>query len=381
MHRQEAHLCKTKRSRYASPMFRLLAATKIGRKGNLSTPHGDVPTPVFMPVATAGAMKGLAHTDLEMLGASMMLCNTYHLHLQPGENSIANAGGLHSFVGWDKPILTDSGGFQVFSLRSIRKITDDGVEFRSHLNGNSLFIGPKESITIQHKLGADIIMCFDECPPSTVPRNEIEAAVERTLRWARVCKETHEELCSKKDPSKHPLLFGIVQGGIHMDLRSHCAVELVKIGFDGYAIGGLAVGESEQEMLEIVEHVCPLLPVDRPRYLMGVGKLEQMRSAVARGIDMFDCVLPMREARHGSLYLSSGERLRISGASYAEDHSIIDPHSPSPLSRRHTKSYLRHLLHAGERYGETIACMQNMAVTLQTVRELRRQMNETGSSL
>ncbi|MFH0770494.1 MAG: tRNA guanosine(34) transglycosylase Tgt, partial [Candidatus Peregrinibacteria bacterium] len=252
-------------------MFDLICSTNIGRRGTLSTPHGDIQTPFFMPVATAGAMKGITHEELLSLGAQILLCNTYHLSLQPGEKIVEEAGGLHGFIGWDRPILTDSGGYQVYSMRRIRSITDEGVHFRSHLNGDPLFMGPVESIEIQHHLGADIIMNFDECPPSLASRDEIEAAVDRTLRWAEVCKKTHDELkrmerkqkmqkrilknissssscssSSSSSSSSFPLLFGIVQGGLHADLRKKCAEELIAIGFDGYAIGGLAVGEKEE---------------------------------------------------------------------------------------------------------------------------------------
>lgn len=327
-----------------------------------------------MPVATAGAMKGLEHRELLELGAEVLLCNTYHLHLRPGEKLIAEAGGLHRFIGWEKPILTDSGGFQVFSLRGISKITEEGVRFQSHLDGSPLFIGPEESMRIQHALGADIIMCFDHCPPSTDPRDKQQEAVERTLRWAARCKQEIETLAATT--GRRPLLFGIVQGGLETDLRRHCAEELQKIGFDGYAVGGLAVGETEAEMFRILDAVLPHLPADKPRYLMGVGKISQITAAVAKGIDMFDCVLPVREGRHGRVFLSSGEELNIRSADYVHDHSLIDPASPSPLSRVHTKSYLRHLIHSGERYGETIACLQNLAVTLQCMRDLQQAKSE-----
>ncbi|MBU2213633.1 tRNA-guanine transglycosylase, partial [Patescibacteria group bacterium] len=222
--------------------FELLKTTENGRRGRLTTNHDVIETPFFMPVATAGAMKGITHRDLLDLGAQILLCNTYHLHIQPSDEVIKGAGGLHQFIGWDKPILTDSGGFQVYSLRRNNKITDKGVQFNSHLNGDPLFMGPEESITIQHNLGADIIMCFDECPPSTASRKDIEAAVDRTLKWAKECKEVHERLANER--GKSPLLFGIVQGGLELDLRENCARELITIDFDGYAIGGLAVGES-----------------------------------------------------------------------------------------------------------------------------------------
>ncbi len=356
-------------------MFDLLKTSPLGRRGRLTTLHGVIESPFFMPVGTAGAMKGVAHEDLRSLGAQILLSNTYHLHLQPGDEIVREAGGLHRFISWDKPILTDSGGFQVFSLRRMSDITDKGVQFRSHLDGAPLFLGPEESITIQHNLGADIIMCFDQCPPSTAPRAEIQEAVDRTLRWAKTCKTLHEKLCTER--GTRPLLFGIVQGGTERDLREKCAEELRGIGFDGYAVGGLAVGETENQMYEVLDAVCPLLPEDKPRYLMGVGKLDQLRSAVAKGIDMFDCVLPMREARHGTIYLSDGQRLRITSVPYKTDHTILDPDSPSPLSRTHLKSYLCHLLRAHERFGETIACMQNLGVTLKAMRDLRAAMDAT----
>jgi queuine tRNA-ribosyltransferase len=354
------------------PMFELSKSTALGRSGTLKTAHGDLQTPFFMPVGTCGAMKGLSHTDLLELGAELLLCNTYHLHIQPGENVVKDAGGLHEFIGWEKPILTDSGGYQVFSLRTISKISDKGVDFRNHRSGDPLFIGPEESMTIQHKLGSDIIMCFDECIPSTASRAEHQIATDRTLRWAKECKKVHDALNAKKQ--KKVLLFGIVQGGLERDLREKCAAELAAIGFDGYAVGGLAVGESEAEMYDVLSAVCPCLPENHPRYLMGVGRVEQMKTAVAKGIDMFDCVLPMREARHGSIHMSDGSSIRILNAQYKDDHSPIDPDSPSALGRTHKKSYLHHLLRAGERYGETIACAQNLGTTLAAIKKLRSQI-------
>jgi len=350
-------------------MFTLEKTTQLGRKGIITTSHGTIPTPVFMPVATAGAMKGITFDDLHALSADIMLCNTYHLHLAPGEGIVKKAGGLHSFTSWDKPILTDSGGFQVFSLEKIRKISDDGVEFRDHRSGALHFIGPKEAMQIQHALGADIIMCFDECPPSTAPRAAQIKAVERTLLWAKMCKEEHLKL-SKKNTNP-PLLFGIVQGGLEKDLRQTCAKALIDIGFDGYAVGGLAVGETEKEMYDVLNYVCPLLPPDKPRYLMGVGERHQLKEAIVKGIDMFDCVSPMREARHGNVWLSDGTKLRIRRAENATDHSPIDKDSPALTSRKHTKAYLRYLMQIGERYGETIACLQNMAMILDSVKKIR----------
>ncbi|MDO8649489.1 MAG: tRNA guanosine(34) transglycosylase Tgt [Candidatus Peregrinibacteria bacterium] len=380
-------------ARYPGWVFELLASTPPGRRGRLTTTHGVVESPFFMPVGTGGAMRGITHEDLRALGAQILLCNTYHLHLQPGEAIVEEAGGLHDFIGWQHPILTDSGGFQVFSLRRISDISDAGVHFRSHITGDPLFIGPEEAMRIQHSLGADVIMCFDHCPPSTAKRSEIIEAVDRTLRWAADCKRFHEELKTQRiqraqktqklhassesfaSSESSPLLFGIVQGGLERDLREKCAQELIALGFDGYALGGLAVGETPEEMTAVLEGIIPLLPKDKARYLMGVGKRDQLTDCVKLGIDMFDCVLPMREARHGAIQLSDGSTIRIERSEFRHDHTPIDSDSPSPLSREHTKSYLHYLFHIHERLAETIACMQNLGVTLQTLRRLREVMD------
>lgn len=371
---------------FSAPMFELLATTELGRRGRIHTMHGVIETPVFFPVGTGGAMRGILLDDLTTLGSDVLLCNTYHLHLQPGEDVVEEAGGLHKFIGWNGPILTDSGGFQVFSLEGIRKMKVHGVEFQSHIDGSKHFLGPEEAMKIQHKLGSDIIMCFDECPPSTAPRAKQEDAVDRTLRWAAECKKHHVDLLTRllvdsnkqiNEETNKPLLFGIVQGGLEQDLRKKCAEELIAIGFDGYAVGGLAVGETEKEMYDVLDYVCPFLPEDKPRYLMGVGKMHQHREAVKRGIDMFDCVLPMREARHGQLYISDGSVIRIRNAQYIHDHSPIDPNSPSMLSRKHSRSYLAHLTRAGERSAEAIACMQNLGVTLHAIKQLREEIEHS----
>jgi queuine tRNA-ribosyltransferase len=381
-------------------MFELLAHSPIGRRGRIQTAHGVIETPAFFPVGTGGSMRGITLPELRSLGSTLLLCNTYHLHLLPGEDLVEEAGGLHDFIGWDGPILTDSGGFQVFSLESIRKIEEHGVQFQSHLDGSPRFLGPEEAMRIQHKLGSDIIMCFDQCPPSKAGRDTQMEAVDRTLRWAKECKEWHERLKKPRKPTtpkkptnddrsssassessdssaSSPLLFGIVQGGLERDLRKKCAEELIAIGFDGYAIGGLAVGETEEEMYDVLDMVCPLLPEDKPRYLMGVGRIDQHRESVRRGIDFFDCVLPMREARHGKLYLSDGSAIRIEKSEFAHDHSIIDPDSPSPLSRLHKKSYLNHLFRAKERASETIACMQNLGLTIRAMERLRGKIEQS----
>lgn len=362
-------MLRSSRSLYAPRVFRLDKSTALGRRGRIETMHGPIETPVFFPVATDGAMRGLTLEDTRALGSRVLLCNTYHLHLQPGEDIVKQAGGLHEFIGWDGPILTDSGGFQVFSLQDLLVIEDHGVKFKSHLDGSPLFLGPEEAMKIQHALGSDIIMCFDQCPPSTAPRATQEEAVDRTIRWAKECKEWHVKL--KAESGKNPLLFGIVQGGLEKDLRKKCAEELIAIGFDGYAVGGLAVGETEQEMYDVLDAVCPVLPEDKPRYLMGVGRVGQHREAVRRGIDLFDCVLPMREARHGKIHMKGGETINILNASFRTDHSPIDADSPAAMGRDHSKAYLAHLFRAKERAAETIACTQNMAVTLDAMKELR----------
>ncbi|MDD5041677.1 MAG: tRNA guanosine(34) transglycosylase Tgt [Candidatus Peribacteraceae bacterium] len=361
-------------------MFTLQSSSPLGRRGRIETEHGPIETPFFFPVGTVGAMRGLTHQDLIDLKAQVLLCNTYHLHLHPGEDTVAQAGGLHAFIAWNRPILTDSGGYQVFSLRGLRHIAEDGVAFRAHTDGSTHFLGPREATEIQWKLKSDIIMCFDECPPSTASRREIETAVDRTLRWAKTCKDTHERLGNSGTRElgisvQKPLLFGIIQGGLHFDLRKKCAEELQAIGFDGYALGGLAVGESEEEMLSVLREITPLLPKGQPRYLMGVGVMHQLKRCVELGIDMFDCVLPMRIARHGTILLSDGTDLRITNAAFRNAHIPIDSASPSDLSRNHLRSYLHHLFRANERLAETIACKQNLGVTLKMMRDLRQQMD------
>lgn len=358
-------------------MFFLRGQTPHGRCGEIKTQHGTLQTPVFMPVGTAGAMKGISHGELLSLGADILLCNTYHLHLHPGEDIIAEAGGLHQFIDWDKPILTDSGGFQIFSLSNLRSIDDERVIFRSHIDGSEHVLTPERAVEIQHKLGSDIILCLDHCPPSTASRSEVLEATDRSLKWAKRCKREHGRILSqsKRGGDDHsPLLFCVIQGGLERDLREKCSQEMIAMGFDGYAIGGLAVGESQEEMYGVLDALCPLLPADRPRYLMGVGVIEQLRACVAKGIDMFDCVLPMRLARHSKVLLSDGTSLDIDKAMYRTDFQPIDADSPSALSRAHSRAYLHHLMKTKERYGETIACMQNLGVTLQAMRSIRESV-------
>ncbi len=321
------------------------------RRGVLSTPHGDVSTPAFMPVGTAGSVKGVTPAQLSGTGAQLILANTYHLQLRPSADAVRELGGLHRFMGWDGPILTDSGGYQVFSLAAISKITDDGVEFRSHIDGSLVRLDPRIATEIQNALGADIIMAFDQCPPLPADAETVKTAVDRTLRWARICREVH----TRDDQA----LFGIVQGGLDVDLRSRCADALVDIGFDGYAIGGLSVGESRDEMLAALEPVASRLPEDRPRYLMGVGTPADILSAVRAGVDMFDCVLPTRNGRNSHAFTANGI-LRMRNESHRLDSGPLEQGCDCETCGRFSRGYLRHLFNAGEMLGPTLTSIHNL---------------------
>ncbi|MHC4664320.1 MAG: tRNA guanosine(34) transglycosylase Tgt [Planctomycetota bacterium] len=321
------------------------------RVGVLNTPHGEVETPAFMPVGTKATVKALTPVHLRDAGTKILLANTYHLHVRPGEDIVAEAGGLHSFMGWDGPILTDSGGFQVFSLAKLNKVGDEGVTFQSHIDGTKLFIGPKEAVRIQEKLGADIIMAFDECPPHDASRKDVEQAARRTIRWAQKCREHH----SRDDQA----LFAIVQGGMHEDLRKECAAELAAMDFPGYAIGGVSVGESKEELHRITKITVPLLPEEKPRYLMGVGQPEDIIAAVRAGVDMFDCVLPTRNARNGDLYTADG-KMKIRNEKFKSDFTPIEADCPCYLCRNFTRAYLRHLFMSGELLAHTLATIHNV---------------------
>jgi queuine tRNA-ribosyltransferase len=306
-------------------------------------------------------VKTLTEHQVKEVGAQIILGNTYHLMLRPGADLIEKAGGLHAFIGWDRPILTDSGGFQVFSLTDLRKMTDEGVFFKSHIDGSSHFLGPQESMKIQKALSADIVMCFDECPPSDAPLEMIKEAVARTISWAEVCR---------KMPLKdHQNLFGIVQGGIVPDLRRFCAEELRKLDFEGFAIGGLSVGESAADMYATIEATEPFLPEDKPRYLMGVGTPRNLLEGVLRGIDLFDCVMPTRNARRGTAFTWQG-KITIKSARYAEDFSPLDP-VLNAYPSRFSKAYIRHLFNVNEMTGMTLVSMQNLAFYLDFMRQLR----------
>ncbi|GAC1620013.1 MAG: tRNA guanosine(34) transglycosylase Tgt [Candidatus Acidiferrum sp.] len=339
------------------------------RRGKLTTPHGAIETPVFMPVGTAATVKGLTQGALEELGAGIILANTYHLYLRPGHELVRQLGGLHSFMAWPRAILTDSGGYQVFSLSALRKMTDEGVRFRSHLDGSEHLLTPEKAAEIQLALGSDIAMVLDECIETPAPRETAESAVKRTTAWARRAREYFRE-CGSRNEDLPQWQFGIVQGATFADLRRESAKQLLELDFPGYAVGGLAVGEPHAMTCEMAGEVTALLPKDRPRYLMGVGRPEQLADYVALGIDMMDCVLPTRAARHACLYTSEG-RVLIKNARYASDQRPIDPGCACAVCRRYTRAYLRHLFAAGEITGAILATHHNVHFYLDIMRQIR----------
>jgi queuine tRNA-ribosyltransferase len=345
-------------------MFDLLKTdpSSKARRGRLTTPHGVVDTPVFMSVGTQGSVKAIDPRELRELGTQIILGNTYHLNIRPGIDIIRAAGGLHNFINWPLPILTDSGGFQVFSLATIRKIKAHGVEFRSHLDGSLLFLGPKEAMQIQRELGSDIAMVFDDCPPHTSTPREFRAAVERTMRWAAECRE------QPRAPGQ--MVFGIVQGGIDPGLREECAKALVALKFDGYAIGGVSVGEPEPEMFRAVEITEPHLPANQPRYAMGLGTPAQMVELVARGVDMFDCVLPTRVARNGTAFTRKGS-ISIKAGAYKSDFRPIEDDCDCFACKNFTRAYLRHLLNVGEILGLRMLSVHNTRMFVRTMEQAR----------
>lgn len=338
------------------------------RLGRLHTPHGVIDTPVFMPVGTLATVKAMTPEELKALGAQIVLSNTYHLYLRPGPDIVREAGGLHRFMNWDRAILTDSGGFQVFSLSPLRKIEEEGVTFRSHLSGEKLFMSPEKAIEIQNALGADIIMAFDECAPYPAEYEYVKQSVARTTRWARRCVAAHRR-------AEDQALFGIVQGGVYRDLREQSARELVELDLPGYAVGGLSVGEPKAVMYEVLEYTVPLLPADKPRYLMGVGSPDALIEGVIRGIDMFDCVLPTRVARNGTVMTTEG-RLVIKSARYARDFGPLDPHCNCYVCRNYTRAYIRHLIKADEILGIRLTTYHNLAFLLNLMAEIRRAIRE-----
>lgn len=332
------------------------------RAGVLWTAHGPVETPVFMPVGTQGTVKALEPRDLEENGAQIILGNTYHLNLRPGMDVMAHAGGLHAFMNWNRPILTDSGGFQVFSLAKMRKLTPEGCWFNSHLDGRRIFLGPRESMEIQRIIGSDIAMVFDECLPWPCDRARAEQSVATTLAWAKMSQEAPH--------APGQLVFGIVQGGIYDDIRRHCAEELAEMAFPGYAIGGVSVGEPEAAMYQAVDATVPYLPVEKPRYVMGLGVMTQMAECVARGVDMFDCVIPTRVARHGTALTRHGN-VAIKAAKWEKDLSPVEEGCTCYCCRNFTRSYVRHLLHAGEILGVRLLTIHNVHHLCAFAREMR----------
>ncbi len=339
------------------------------RRGRLTTPHGTVETPFFMPVGTQASVKALTQEALEELGAEIILANTYHLYLRPGHELVRKLGGLHQFMSWPRAILTDSGGYQVFSLSALRKMTDEGVRFRSHLDGSEHLLAPEKAVEIQLTLGSDIAMVLDECIETPAPRDHAETAVARTTAWARRARNYFRE-CAQRNGDLPQWQFGIVQGATFPDLRRESARQLLDLDFPGYAVGGLAVGEPHETTCEMTAEVTALLPKDRPRYLMGVGRPEQIADYVARGIDMMDCVLPTRAARHACLYTSEG-RVLIKNARYAQDHRPIDPNCTCSVCRRYTRAYLRHLFAAGELTAAILATHHNVHFYLDIMRQIR----------
>jgi queuine tRNA-ribosyltransferase len=349
------------------------------RRGLIATPHGQIETPVFMPVGTQGVVKAMTAHDLETLGAAIILGNTYHLYLRPGDDLIARHGGLHRFSAWRRAILTDSGGYQVFSLSARRKIEEEGVHFRSHLDGSAHLLTPEKAVDVQAQLGGDIAMVLDECPALPSTADTLRTSVELTARWARRCRTRLIDIRDGRAPAVHATnpgqsQFGIVQGGTSRELRTMSAALTREIGFDGYAIGGLSVGEATDEMYDIVAHTAPLLPADQPRYLMGVGTPLDIVEAVARGIDMFDCVLPTRNARNGQLFASEGT-LNIKNAQYADDERPPDPACQCPVCTRYSRAYLRHLFVAGEITSSTLNTLHNLYFYLDTMRRIREAIS------
>jgi len=388
-------------------MFKIIKQSKKGqaRLGKLKTAHGEIQTPFFLPIATKGAIKNVSPVEIKEIGAEIILANTYHLYLQPGYRLIKTAGGLHKFINWNGPILTDSGGFQVFSLgggregvggeegqrggwrKNLVRVSDEGVEFKSYIDGSKHFLTPELAIEIQRIFGSDIMMILDQCLGWPCTKTEATEAMKRTLRWAERSKKYEVERMNYELRKDKPLIFGIVQGSIYKDLRIKCAKELVKMDFDGYAIGGLAVGEPRQKMFQVLDYTIPLLPKDKPRYLMGVGRPEEIVEAVKRGIDMFDCVIPTREARHGRIYLYQRGLRRIStrikadkfymvinitNSSFRNDFKILDPNCDCPVCKGgYSRAYLHHLFKIGEGLGLRLASLHNLRFYLRLMELIR----------
>ena len=358
-------------------MYQILKREGRAKRGRLSTVHGVVETPVFMNVGTVAAIKGAVSTeDLEDIGTQVELSNTYHLHVRPGDKVVRQLGGLHRFMSWNKPILTDSGGFQVFSLAGLRKIKEEGVHFRSHIDGRRIFMGPEESMRIQSNLASTIAMAFDECAPSKAARAYVQASVERTTRWLERCRKEMGRLNSLEDTlNKKQMLFGINQGAVYEDIRIEHAKRIRELELDGYAVGGLAVGETHQEMYHILEEVVPYLPADKPTYLMGVGTPANILEGVERGVDFFDCVYPSRNGRHGHLYTNQG-KINLFNAKYELDDRPVEEGCGCPACRRYSRAYIRHLLKAGEMLGMRLCVLHNLYFYNTMMAEIRDALDQ-----
>ena len=358
-------------------MYRLICKDGNAKRGEVTTVHGKIQTPVFMNVGTAAAIKGAVSTmDLQEIGTQVELSNTYHLHVRPGDKVVKQLGGLHKFMNWDKPILTDSGGFQVFSLAGLRKIKEEGVTFQSHVDGRKIFMGPEESMQIQSNLASTIAMAFDECPPSTAARKYMEDSVARTTRWLHRCKAEMDRLNSLDDTiNKQQMLFGINQGGVFNDIRIQHAKTITDLDLDGYALGGLAVGESHEAMYEVIEKTVPYLPVDKPTYLMGVGTPANILEAVERGVDFFDCVYPARNGRHGNAYTNHG-KMTLLNAKYELDDRPLDEGCQCPTCRNYSRAYIRHLLKAKEMLGLRLLVTHNLYFYNKMMEEIREAIEQ-----
>lgn len=340
------------------------------RLGRVHTPHGSFETPIFMPVGTLATVKGMSPEELKEMDAEIILSNTYHCYLRPGQDIVKEAGGLHGFMNWDRPILTDSGGFQVFSLSGLRKITEEGVTFRSHIDGSKHIFTPESVMGIENDLGADIIMAFDECAPYPAEYNYVKKSMERTTRWAKRCKDAHKDV-------ERQSLFGIIQGGMYKDLRIESAHQLKDLDFPGYAIGGLSVGEPAEIMYEVLDYTVPLMPVDKPRYLMGVGSPDYLIEGSIRGLDMFDCVLPTRIGRNGTVMTNNG-RIIIRDAKYARDFSRLDPECDCYVCRNYSRAYIRHLIKCGELLGLRLTTWHNLYFLINLMKQVRQAiMNDS----
>ena len=359
-------------------MYKILKKEGSAKRARMTTVHGVIETPVFMNVATAGAIKGgLSADDLKSIRTQVALCNTYHLHVRPGDDLVHRRGGIHRFMRWDRPILTDSGGFQVFSLADLRSIKEEGVTFRCHIDGHKIFMGPEESMRIQSNLGSTIAMAFDECPPALAEREYVVRSVDRTTRWLERCKKEMQRLNQLEDTvNPGQLLFGINQGAIYGDIRIDHAKRITEMDLDGYAVGGLAVGETHEQMYDMLDQTVPWLPADKPTYLMGVGTPENILEGVARGIDFFDCVYPSRNGRYGNLYTHHGT-VHIKSARYAEDDRPIEEGCGCPVCRAgYSRAYLRHLYKAQEALGLRMGVMHNLYYYNHLMEEIRQALDE-----